>query len=189
MRLRAFESSAGALTGKRERLQKYRWSSYPSYLQGKQKRELWLLRCDRLFAEHGLMKESRRSRLEFARRMEHRRVEPNNSSAERIRRGWSFGGQDFIARLLDRLPGSVSEHHHTRERNQTLEWAVLRKSRSLLVRQRNDASIRAKGRSNAGEKLIATLRLDEKSCRSRRQRFPAHNSIVVCSQDNDPRRR
>jgi hypothetical protein len=48
--------------------------------------------------------------------------------------------------------------------------AVLRKSRSLLVRQRNDASIRGKGRSNAGEKLIATLRLDEKSCRSRCQR-------------------
>jgi hypothetical protein len=67
--------------------------------------------------------------------------------------------------------------------------AVLRKSRSLLLRQRNDASIRGKGRSNAGEKLIATLRLDEKSCRSRRQRFPAHNSIVVCSQDNDPGRR
>ena len=60
--------------------------------------------------------------------------------------------------------------------------AVLRKSRSLLVRQRNDASIRGKGRSNAGEKLITTLRLDEKSCRSRYQRFPAHNSIVVCSQ-------
>src|SRR4030095_12922062 len=70
-----------------------------------------------------------------------------------------------------------------------LEWAVLRKSRSLLVRQRNDASIRGKGRSNTGDKLIATLRLDEKSCRSRCQRFPAHNSIVVCSQDNDPGRR
>jgi hypothetical protein len=67
------------------------------------------------------MKKGRRSRLEFARRMEHRRVEINDPSAEAIRRGWCFGGQDFIARLLDRLPGSVSEHHHARERSQTDE--------------------------------------------------------------------
>ena len=108
------------LLGKGERLQKYRWSSYPSYLRGRQKRELWL-RCERLFAEHGLMKDSGRSRLEFARRMEHRRVERNDPSAERIRRGWSFGAQDFIARLLDRMPGSVSEPHHARERSQSDE--------------------------------------------------------------------
>jgi hypothetical protein len=49
------------------------------------------------------------------------RVEPNDPSAERIRRGWSFGAQDFIARLLDRMPGSVSEHHHAREWSQTDE--------------------------------------------------------------------
>jgi hypothetical protein len=46
------------LLGSRERLQKYRWSSYRSYLQSRQKREPWL-RCDRLFGEHGLVKESR----------------------------------------------------------------------------------------------------------------------------------
>ncbi len=108
------------LVRKRDRLQKYRWSSYPSYLRGRQKREPWL-RCDRLFGEHGLIKESQRSRLEFARRMEHRRVEPNDPTAEQIRRGWSFGAKDFIARLLDRMPGSMSEHHHARERSQTDE--------------------------------------------------------------------
>ncbi len=108
------------LLGRRERLHKYRWSSYPSYLRARQKREPWL-RCDRLFGEHGPRKESRRSRVEFARRMEHRRVEPNDPSAQQIRRGWSFGAEDFIARLLDRIPGSVSEHHHARERKQTDE--------------------------------------------------------------------
>jgi len=108
------------LLGRRERLHKYRWSSYPSYLRARQKREPWL-RCDRLFGEHGLRKESRRSRVEFARRMEHRRVEPNDPSAQQIRRGWSFGAEDFIARLLDRIPGSASEHHHARERKQTDE--------------------------------------------------------------------
>jgi putative transposase len=108
------------LLGTRERLQKYRWSSYPSYLRSRQKRECWL-RCGRLFAEHGLVKESRRSRLEFARRMEQRRVEPNDPSIQRIRRGWSFGAEDFMARLLDRMPGRVSEHHHARERSETDE--------------------------------------------------------------------
>jgi putative transposase len=108
------------LLGTRERLQKHRWSSYASYLKSRQRREPWL-RCDRLFAEHGLVKESRRSRLEFGRRMEQRRVQPNDPSAQRIRRGWSFGAEDFIARLLDRLPRSVTEHHRGRERNQTDE--------------------------------------------------------------------
>ena len=73
------------LVGRRERLQKYRWSSYPSYLRSREKRESWL-RCDRLFGEHGLTKESRRSRLEFARRMKQRCVEPNDPNAEQIRR-------------------------------------------------------------------------------------------------------
>jgi putative transposase len=108
------------LLKKGERLQKYKWSSYPNYLRSKQKRERWL-RCDRLFGEHGLTKEGRRSRLEFVRRMEQRRAEPNDASAQPIRRGWSFGAQDFVARLLDRLPGSVGEHHHARERKQTDE--------------------------------------------------------------------
>ena len=108
------------LVGRRERLQKYCWSSYPSYLRSREKRESWL-RCDRLFGEHGLTKESRRSRLEFARRMKQRCVEPNDPNAEQIRRGWSFGAQDFIARLLDRIPGSVSEHHQARERTETDE--------------------------------------------------------------------
>ena len=108
------------LLRKGERLQRYPWSSYPSYLRARQKREAWL-RCDRLLGEHGLVKESRQSRLEFARRTEHRRVEPNDPSAGPIRRGWCFGGQDFLTRLLDRLPGSIGEHHHARERSQTDE--------------------------------------------------------------------
>ena len=116
--------------GRREQLQKYRWSSYPIYLRDRQKREPWL-RCDRLFGEHGLRKESRRSRLEFSRRMEQRRVEPNDPNAQRIRHGWSYGAQDFVARLRDRLPGSVSEHHQARERSETDE----QKAEAIISRQ------------------------------------------------------
>jgi hypothetical protein len=53
--------------------------------------------------------------------MEQRRIEPNDPSASQIRRGWSFGAQDFIARLLDRIPVSVNEQHHARERSETDE--------------------------------------------------------------------
>jgi putative transposase len=108
------------LLKKRERLEKYAWSSYPSYLQSAQRRQGWL-RCDRLLGEHGLAKETRRGQLEFRRRMEQRRVEPNDPAAAAIRRGWTFGPRDFIARLLDRLDKPPSEHHHSRERAQTDE--------------------------------------------------------------------
>jgi len=147
------------LLGKRERLQKYCWSSYPSYLREKKKREPWL-RCDRLFVEHGLMKKSRRSRLEFARRMEQRRAESNDPSAQQIRRGWSFGAEDFIARLLDRMPGSISEHHHARERTQTDE-------------QKAQAIISARLRSLAGQRQILLLAARATHTKSRLQEIYA----------------
>ena len=108
------------LLGKGERLHKYPWSSYPNYRRSRSKRESWL-RCDRLLGEHGLTRESRRTRLEFCRRMEQQRVEPNDPAAAQIRQGWYFGAEDFLARLLDRLAGSLGEHHSARERNETEE--------------------------------------------------------------------
>ena len=108
------------LVGKNQRLGKYRWSSYPSYLHGGKKRETWL-RCDRLLGEHGLNKPNRRSRLEFARRMEQRRTEPTVPGTEQIRRGWFLGAEDFVARLLDRMSATPTEHHFARERSETDE--------------------------------------------------------------------
>jgi REP element-mobilizing transposase RayT len=116
---------------RRERLQKYRWSSYLSYLRGKSKREAWL-RCDRLLGEHGLNKESRQARLEFSRRMEQQRINPNDPRLGQIRRGWYFGAEDFLARLLDKVTGSVSEHHNARARNETEEQKAERMIRARL---------------------------------------------------------
>src|SRR5881398_3951260 len=79
------------------------------------------------------MKDSRRTRVEFARITEHRRIEPNDPSAQQIRRGWSFAAEDFVARLVDRIPGSLSEHHHTRERNQTDEQRAEAIPKNLLT--------------------------------------------------------
>jgi hypothetical protein len=46
------------LIEKKERLEKYPWSSYPAYLRRRRKREAWL-RVDRLLGEHGV-KDNRR---------------------------------------------------------------------------------------------------------------------------------
>ena len=121
------------LVKRRERLEKYAWSSYPSYLQSARRRQFWL-RCDRLLGEHGLAKETRRARLEFRRRMEHRRVDANDPAAEAIRRGWFIGPQEFIARLVDRLDRPVSEHHHSRERTQTDEQKAEAIIRAFLAK-------------------------------------------------------
>ena len=98
--------------------------------------------------EHGVIKENRRARLEFARRMEQRRIEPNVPQADQIRRGWYFGAEDFLARLLDRLPGSVSEHHEARERNETdeerAEWMITARLKELRW-ARSELKTRRKG--------------------------------------------
>jgi len=134
------------LLRKQERLEKYRWSSYPGYVRGPGRRETWL-RCDRLLGEYGLTKEDRRARLEFARRMEDRRVEPNDGSAELIRRGWFFGAQDFVARLLDHLEKPVTEHHRSEERNQTDEQKAEKIIRARLAElgwQKGELRVRRK---------------------------------------------
>jgi hypothetical protein len=45
--------------------------------------------------EHGLTRQSHRSRLAFARRMEQRRVEPSDPNTQQIGRGWFFGAAGF----------------------------------------------------------------------------------------------
>ena len=49
---------------------------------------------------------------------EQRWVEPNDPSAERIRRGCVSERRISSARLLDSMPGSVIERHHAREGSQ-----------------------------------------------------------------------
>ena len=114
-----------------EPLENYPWSSYPAYLQPALRPE-WL-RCDRLLGEHGLDGESRRNRLEFARRLEARRDEPSAAADDDIRRGWRFGGEDFMARLLDQLEGEAGEHHRAVERTETEEGKAERIIREALA--------------------------------------------------------
>jgi putative transposase len=141
-----FNPVRAKLLGQQEPLENYPWSSYPGYLRSIRRREVWL-RCERLLGEHGLNKQDRRDRLEFARRTEHRRAQTDDSSAELIRRSWFFGGQDFLARLSDRLEKPPTEHHHSMERNQTDEQRaekIIRAGLAKLGWQQHELRVRRK---------------------------------------------
>src|SRR5438093_938918 len=85
-----------------EKLESYRWSSYPAYQRAKL-RPGWL-RIDRLFGEHGLEEDTARARREFARRMSQAgREEQGEDEQELLRKGWRVGGEDFCDWLADKL--------------------------------------------------------------------------------------
>ncbi|MEO5721669.1 MAG: transposase, partial [Chthoniobacterales bacterium] len=147
---------AGLVT-REEELASYRWSSYGAYLQPGL-RPTWL-RCDRLLGEHGVARGGRRDLLEFARRMEARRDEESDPAAERIRRGWHFGTEDFVARLLDQLEGKMGPEHEARERSETEEEKAERLVRVGLAEidwSDEDLETRRKG---ASEKVVIAARV------------------------------
>ena len=86
----------------------YPWSSYPEYLKKPRERAKWM-RVDRVLGEHGIQADDHRGRLEFGRRMEKLRQDESEGAAtpelQSIRRGWRFGGEEFVARMLDRIEG------------------------------------------------------------------------------------
>lgn len=142
------------LIAAQEKLESYRWSSYPAYLKASCRPE-WL-RCDRLLGEHGLDMESRRNRLEFARRLEARRNDAALAVDEDIRRGWRFGGEDFVARLLDRLEAKTGEHHRAVERSETEEEKAQRIVRAALAELGwQDEELARKRKSDANKVALA----------------------------------
>jgi REP element-mobilizing transposase RayT len=148
------------LTREDERMQAYAWSSYGAYLRPA-RRPAWL-RCDRLLGEHGLEKEGRASRVEFARRMEARRLECAGKMEEQIRRGWLLGAEDFLARLLDRLEPRLAPQHRATERSETEEQKgqrLIEEGLSNLGWSRQELKLRRK--SDADKVALA--------CRLRRE--------------------
>ena len=112
--------SRAGLIGKNGRLEDYEWSSYRDYLQSPGRRRGWV-RTDRVMGEHGVGKDDRRSRLEFAQRMEAQRSESSPGEEASIRRGWRLGAEDFLEHLLDRVEGKFAENHRALERMETDE--------------------------------------------------------------------
>ncbi|MDQ6912214.1 MAG: transposase [Verrucomicrobiota bacterium] len=105
------------LIGPRARLESYRWSSYPAYLQ-RSLRPKWL-RVDRLLGEHGLASDSARNRREFSGRME--AICPVDLAGEDqpLRRGWKLGGTDFAEHLAQKLGRRGRAGERASERRET----------------------------------------------------------------------
>jgi len=93
-----------------EALENYAWSSYPQYLEGPRKRLGWL-RVDRLLGEHGVRRDNASGRREFSRRMEARRDDEDDEFQKTVKRGWRFGGEDFLDRLVDQMEDEPTENH------------------------------------------------------------------------------
>jgi len=91
------------LVGKEERLEEYRWSSYPAYLRMGLRTE-WL-RVDRVMGEHGLQEDTVAARNQFSKRMEHLRLDLQGLSKETkpLQRGWRLGADDFVAWVGEKL--------------------------------------------------------------------------------------
>ena len=109
-----------------EPLESYRWSSYGDYLKAPSRRPAWL-RADRVLGEHGIRRDDRRGRLEMSRRMEALRTENDDAVHYReIRRGWRFGGGQFVAGLLDRIENKLGENQTRREQEESMEQRARR---------------------------------------------------------------
>ena len=142
-----------------ERLLEYPWSSFAYYLAGPPHRPAWL-RVDRLLGEHGIRKDDRAGREEFERRMEARRAqELEGDSWKAIRRGWCFGPPEFKANLLERLDGTLGEHHSGELKRESAEAKAERIIREELKKRRwTERELEQRAKSDP-EKLAMGARL------------------------------
>jgi hypothetical protein len=59
--------------------------------------------------------------------MEAQRREPGDEAGyAAIRRGWRYGAEEFVARMLDRLDGTCGENQTSRERVESMEQTAER---------------------------------------------------------------
>jgi hypothetical protein len=127
-----------------------------SYL-GRQ-RPPWL-RVDRLLGEHGILKDSRAGRRQFARQMEERRRVAKTREWQPIRRGWCFGEKEFKQELLEQMEGRVGPHHGQPERQESEAARAERLVREELRRLGwNEAELTAR-RKGDGDKAALARRL------------------------------
>lgn len=115
------------------KLADYAWSSFPEYLKEPTQRPGWL-RVDRLLGEMGIRRDDATGRREFQETMEARcRVEGHADEElwSGIRRGWRFGAEDFLERLMESgaAAGANREIHEGAAAAETME----EKARRLIV--------------------------------------------------------
>jgi REP-associated tyrosine transposase len=142
-----------------QRLGSFPWSSLKSYLQPGRKRPGWL-RVDRLLGEHGIPRDSKEGRQEFARRMELRRMAVEDpKQLKMMRRGWCLGTEEFRKELLAQMHERIGEHHFGEERAESeLEKAKRVVQDSLQRLGWNEAELEARAKGDP-EKIKIAVRL------------------------------
>jgi REP element-mobilizing transposase RayT len=134
------------LVAPKERLQTYKWSSYPAYLNPKL-RMAWL-RVDRILGEHGLQHDSAAGRREFERRMTYLMRERATKEDELLRRGWRIGAEDFCDWLADKLARRGHIDEQAKERHETdaaLAEALVQKALAQVRWREIDLTLQPKG--------------------------------------------
>ena len=120
------------LIGEGMSLADYAWSSFPEYLKPPKRRVGWL-RVDRLFGELGIRRDNSKGRREFGEIMAARCLEEGHAEEELwkgIRRGWKYGAEDFVERLVGMgRGGSGNAAIHTSE---AVEETMEEKARGIV---------------------------------------------------------
>jgi REP element-mobilizing transposase RayT len=139
-------------------LRTYQWSSYPLYLVPPGKRPGWL-RVDRLLGEHGIPKDTKVGRREFARRMEQRLEEEKPEQYKLLRRGWCFGDKAVRKELLGQMAERVGQSHYGAERQESGEEKAERIVVEELKRRKWGEADLLERRKGDREKVKMALRL------------------------------
>ena len=148
-----------------ERLETFRWSSYPLYLKPPHQRPPWL-RVDRFLGEKGIPKDSEAGRKQLAKLTEGRRTEENTDEYEQIRRGWFLGAEEFGKELLAAATERIGLSNYGAERQETdlaKAQRIVGEELSRLAWTERDMSCRAKGHP---DKVAIARRLRKESTMS-----------------------
>ena len=119
-----------------ERLDRYRWSSYPFYLKAASWRPKWL-RVERLLGEWGIGQDNAAGRGRFKRAMERRKQQEQSLAHEdwkSLRRGWCWGPTTFREELLELVAEQRGEHHVGDELWESAEQKAQRLLEQMLAR-------------------------------------------------------
>jgi putative transposase len=122
------------LIGRQERLESYRWSSYPQYLQPPSRRPEWLS-TQRVFGEWGVPRDSTAGRRMFAAQMEARRAGEHDQEYKAVRRGWFLGDWQFRKELLAQMVERRGEWHYGEELQESAQERAEAKIRAALKRK------------------------------------------------------
>jgi putative transposase len=115
----------------------YVWKSYPEYLKDPAQRVEWL-RVDRLLGEMGIQRDNAAGWQEFREYMEERRRAEGHADEElwsAIRRGWRFGTEDFLERLVEKASRDIHKEEAVAE---TMEEKARGLMREFLEKRNTD---------------------------------------------------